>query len=172
MTMKIEQAIAAGYAAFKREDYQKARDHLRGVKHMQAIHLLGLVEKASGNYGSAKMHLAQAAQLDPKNHEILNNQGLLARLMGELYVARDAFRAALELKPDFASARLSLGRTLGDLGDNQAALAEFENLLLANGQSVAVCVAFAKVALSEKMFEEARAAVSYTHLTLPTKRIV
>ena len=157
--MKKEEAIAAGYAAFQSGNYRNARDYLVGVKHVQAIHLLGLVEKASGNYRVAKAYLDQAAQLDPDNHEILNNQGLLARLMGELHVARDAFRAALELKPDFASAQLSLGRTLGDLGDNQAALVEFEDLLFKNGQSVAVCVAFAKVALNEKMIIEARAAI-------------
>lgn len=79
--------------------------------------------------------------------------------MGELYEARDAFRAALELKSDFESAQLSLGRTLGDLGENQAALAEFEHLLSKHGRSVAACVAYARVALNEKMFKEARAVI-------------
>lgn len=145
-----EQAIAAGYAAFKRADYDMARKALNGVAHVQAIHLLGLVEKGAGNYPLAAQYLARAAQLDPGNAEIANNQGLLARLTGDLLMAETAFRRALSLKPGFRSARLSLGRTLTGLDQSQAAMTELAPLIAQNGADIAARVAYATAALEAK----------------------
>lgn len=151
-----EQAIASGYGAFKRADYESARKALSGIAHPQAIHLLGLVEKGAGNYAAAKAHLERAAKLDGANPEIANNQGLLARLMGEMTLAEVAFRRALALKPDFRSAQLSLGRTLHNLGKYKEAMAVLEPLITHKGTEVAARVAFANSALELKEFAAAR----------------
>ena len=150
-----EQAIAAGYAAFQRKDYPAARAALNGVGHVQAIHLLGLVEKGAGNYPLAAQHLSRAAALDPDNPEIANNRGLLARLMGEFAIAEAAFRLALQLKPDFRSARLSLGQTLKDLGAYETAMDELAILIANQSEDVAALVAFASAAIEVKEYETA-----------------
>jgi len=151
-----EQAIAAAYAAFQRKDYATARQHLTGVKHPQAVHLLGLVEKGAGHYEAAKTVLEEAARLSPKDPEIVNNQGLLARLMGDFPLARTLFVRALSLKPDFRSARLSLGRTLRGLGLYTAAIEEFERLVVANGNDLAARVGCANAALDLGKYEIAK----------------
>ncbi|MEO1407314.1 MAG: tetratricopeptide repeat protein, partial [Pseudomonadota bacterium] len=134
--IRAEQAIASGYAAFQRRDFASARKALGGIKHPQAIHLLGLVEKAAGNLVEAKKYLAKAAKLDPKNHEIANNQGLLARLSGELEEAELAFRRALNTKPGFQTAEMSLGRTLHDLGKHKDAIGVLRNVIARDPNSV------------------------------------
>ena len=148
-----EQAIAQGYAAFKRKDFAGARAALSGVNHPQAIHLLGLVEKGAGNYPQASALLGHAAELDPQNPEIANNQGLLARLTNELQVAETAFRRALELKPDFQSARLSLARTLSGLGRVDEAMVELDILIAQPGDNIAARVVYANAALDMKLFD-------------------
>ena len=154
-----EQAIASGYAAFQRKDYDTARKHLRGVRHPQAMHLLGLVEKAAGNYEVAKTTLEEAGRLDPRNHEIWNNQGLLARLMGDLQTARAKFERALALKPDFRSAQLSLGRTLSGLGLYEQAIARFAPLVNRNGRDLDARIGYANAALDLNDSETAKAQI-------------
>lgn len=155
--MGVEQAISQGYAAFQRKDFAVARQALSGVNHPQAIHLLGLVEKGAGNYPRASELLAHAAALDPTNPEIPNNQGLLARLTGELQVAETAFRKALQLKPDFQSACLSLGRTLSGLDRHEEAMATLETLIGGPTENVAARVTYANAALEMKLFDVAKA---------------
>ena len=121
-----EQKIAAGYAAFQKGDYGSARKILAGLKHPQALHILGLSEKRLEDFDRAAQLLEKAARLDPKNHEIANNQGLNARAMGDMDAAKLHFHRALRLKPDFLSAAKSLGRTLTDLKEWEAAADVFQ----------------------------------------------
>ncbi|MEL7128936.1 MAG: tetratricopeptide repeat protein [Pseudomonadota bacterium] len=141
-----ERAIAAGYAAFKRGDHDAARKALKGVGHAQAVHLLGLVEKAAGNVDAARGQLDKALRLDPSNPEVHNNRGLLARQMGDWPRAEAAFREALRLKPGFRSARLSLIRTLKQLDRLDEALREANGLLTANAADVDALILKAQIA--------------------------
>ncbi|MEL7480361.1 MAG: tetratricopeptide repeat protein [Pseudomonadota bacterium] len=151
----VEQAIAAGYAAFKAGDLATARQALAGQTHPQAIHLLGLVEKSAGNYSEARTLLTHAAQLAPDNPEVFNNLGLLERLAGNLTAAEGAFRAALSLKPDFRSARLSLVRTLHGLERDHEALAEGARLLAADPDDVDALVAMVHAAIGDSDWDRA-----------------
>ncbi len=133
------QKIAAGFAAFQKGDYGNARKILSGIKHPQALHILGLSEKRLENYDRAAQLLDKAARLDPKNHEIANNQGLNARAMGDMDAAKLHFQRALRLKPDFLSAAKSLGRTLTDLKEWEAAAEMYRAAgMLAPGDSTIV----------------------------------
>ncbi|MEO0883780.1 MAG: putative 2OG-Fe(II) oxygenase [Pseudomonadota bacterium] len=167
--IRAEQAIASGYAAYKRRDFAAARQALTGVSHPQAIHLLGLVEKNDGNYAKASSHLAEAARLDPNNPEIANNQGLLARLNGEYQVAETAFRRALSLNPDFRSARLSLSRTLNDAGRYRDALVEVDPLLQRDPDDADAHICAANAAMVDKDVDRVRRHLDAARKSAPEK---
>ena len=126
---RINQAIQSGYAAYKRGDHANARLLLATVEHPKAIHLLGLVEKDAGNLAIAADLLDRAALIDPTDHEIAHNQGLVARQRGQLAGAEAAFRRAVTVKSDFNQASISLGRLFIDLERWDEALALYEDLI-------------------------------------------
>ena len=135
----IEQKVAAGYAAFQKGDYEAVRAALTGLKHPQALHILGLAEKRLSNFDAAAQILSQAAKLDPQNHEIANNQGLNARVMKDMDAAKVHFKRALQLKPGFLTAAKSLARTLTDLRDWEEASPAFDHVeALAPGDPVSI----------------------------------
>lgn len=53
---------------------------------------------------TAWTNLSTASNLDPKDPEIWNNMGLVARKRGDLLRARQSYEKALELKPDYPEA--------------------------------------------------------------------
>ncbi|MEM6411943.1 MAG: putative 2OG-Fe(II) oxygenase [Pseudomonadota bacterium] len=167
--IRAEQAIASGYAAFKRRDFVSARKALSGVKHPQAIHLLGLVEKAAGNFSDADKLLVRAAKLDPSNHEIANNQGLLARTTGELERAEQSFRRALKLKPGFQSAEISLGRTLHDQGKHKEAIRILQNVVKRDPRITDAHTCIALAAIEERDIELAETHVTAANAIAPTQ---
>jgi tetratricopeptide (TPR) repeat protein len=100
------------------------------------MHLLGLVEKDAGNLTVAADLLDRAAIIDPTDHEIAHNQGLLARQLGLFEGAEAAFRRAVSLKSDFSQANISLGRLLIDLGRWDEALTLYQDLIKAEPSSL------------------------------------
>ncbi len=108
------QAIAAGHAAWKSGNYALARRQLESIAHPQAIHLLALIEKDAGNLQAARSLLERAAAASPNDAEIANNQGNVARLLGDDAAAETAYRRALELVPNFVQAGIGFGRLLID----------------------------------------------------------
>lgn len=149
------EAIQAGFAAFQRGDHAEARRRLALVKHPKAIHLLGLIEKSAGNLLKAAELLDRAAAADPSDFEIANNQGNVARQLGQTKKAENAFRRALALKPDFQPPSIGLGRVLIDSNRYSEARPIYECLLRTAPDSVPVRYGFATVALAMGEAEEA-----------------
>ena len=152
---RINQAIQAGYAAFKRGDHAVARKLLAAVEHPKAVHLLGLVEKDAGNLANAAKLLDRAAAGDPGDHEIAHNQGLVARQRGQNAEAEAAFRRALAIKSDFSQASISLGRLFIDLERWDEAQPHYENLIKAAPASVPVRYGLATTQLGRGAAEDA-----------------
>jgi predicted Zn-dependent protease len=125
----IDKALQAGYAAFKSGAFADARRHLRRIEHPKAIHLLGLVEKADGNFEKALQLMQRAAAKDPLDPEIANNLARTARDSGQLELAEYEFRRAVTIRPDFQQPAMGLGQLLLDLERYQQALDVYENLL-------------------------------------------
>lgn len=142
------QAIQTAHVAFKRGDHAVARQHLESVDHPKAIHLLGLVEKAAGNFQLAVDLLNRAAAADPGDHEIAHNQGLIARQLGQIEDAETAFNRALKLNPGFSQAGISLGRLLIDLERWDEAKLVYDYWIEKLPDSVPVRYGFATVLLA------------------------
>ncbi len=159
--MHEQQAIQQGFAAYKKGDYAAAKALLSSVRHPQGLHLLGIVEKNLGNHSNAARLLVRAAKGDPKNHEIVNNLGLVYRLMQCLPEALSSFREALELAPDFRPARLNLGKTLTDLGQPDMALKVLVPLASEVTSDSRILCAVGQAYVAERKWQEAEAAFSH-----------
>lgn len=144
----IHKAIQAGYAAYRRGDYVEARRRLEQLDHPKALHLLGLVEKASGNLQSAAELLERASVADPNDHEIANSHGNIARQLGQTAKAEQAYRRALRLKPDYEPAGIGLGRVLIDSGRFSDARPVYERFLGVAPKSVGARYGYASIALA------------------------
>ena len=152
---RIDQAIQAGYAAYKRGEHAVARRHLAAVNHPKAIHLLGLVEKDAGNLQAATDLLDRAAKVSPQDHEVAHNQGLVASLLGNPRKAEAAYRRALRLQSNFTQARISLGRLLIDQERWEDARALYDELVRTAPNSVPARYGFATVLLALGATEKA-----------------
>ena len=119
--------------------------------HVEARCQLGVIMTDWANYGSALAHFDRILADDPQNEcarqnrriAILNMLGMYVPLtvddffyhartlaqVEEWELARDAFRNGLAIDPTRTDARCELGMIYAQLGDEQAALAEFDRVL-------------------------------------------
>lgn len=75
----------------------------------------------SDNLETAWTSISTASQLEPKDPEIWNNMGLIARKRGDVAKAREAYQKALELKPDYPEALNNLAVLDMQAGNNTQA---------------------------------------------------
>lgn len=80
--------------------------------HADGLHLLGLVEHATGNHRAAIALLRQAVRLRPEVGRFRANLGTVCLAAGDLPDAEHSFRAALERAPRNADALANLGVVL------------------------------------------------------------
>lgn len=80
-------------------------------------------------YVEALIELRGVLKRDPKNPYAYHYLGVALFESGEHEAARDAYRAALRLSPDYLGARVGLSHTLRVLGDTEGALREAKEAL-------------------------------------------
>lgn len=97
-----------------------------------ALHLLGLVRKQSGDLDTAEQLLRLSVQLEPGRAEYHANLGNLLRSRGRVADAELAYRTALQSAPRLRTARIGLARLLGDNALHDAAEAEARALIAAD----------------------------------------
>ena len=81
-----------------------------------ALHLLGAVRLAGGDFAAACDALGRAALAAPKNAELLNTYGSALRRSGRPADAEAAYRAALAIRKAFPEAQFNLGNVLAESG--------------------------------------------------------
>jgi tetratricopeptide (TPR) repeat protein len=84
--------------------------------HADGLHLLGLVEHASGDHRAAVAHLRRAVRLRPAVGNFRANLGTVCLAAGDFSGAESSFRAALEREPENAGAWANLGLALLNAG--------------------------------------------------------
>lgn len=135
MSTDIER-VQNGYSAYQNGDLDTARSWLQGVNNPQALHLLGLVERRAGQFELAIQALTAASNLDPRNHEIANNQGRVALDMEAGHEAENHFRRALSLRANWLPAIEGLARSLNAQRRWHDAVPLWQHLLTAKPDSV------------------------------------
>ncbi len=118
---KIPDALyAAGIMAFKLSDQAEAerifRENLRSwPEHVPTLYQLGWMAGRKGKCGEAVPYFEKIITVAPAEAEAYNNLGYCYYTLDQLEPARDMFKKALELKPDFESAKKSLETVEQDL---------------------------------------------------------
>ena len=154
MSRELE-TINAAFTAYQRGDLPRARALLGSVSHPQASHLLGLVERKAGNLAAVSEHLQRAAERDPRNHEVANNQGRVALDAGQGERAEAYFRRALGLRPGWEAATEGLARSLNEQKRWHEALQIWQSLLKQGAQRVPILYGLAMAELETGAVEAA-----------------
>ena len=98
-------------------------------EHFDALHLLGIAEYQSGNYGRAIEFISHAIRVNPGMAAPYANLGLAQQAQQHYADARRSYQRALEHDPQHIEALNNLGNLLRDLHDPQAALSCLDQAL-------------------------------------------
>jgi len=98
-------------------------------RHVDALHLLGLVALQVGRHDFAVQYISEALQLRPTFAEAHNSLGVALLEQGKPADAAQCHRRALELKPGFVEAHVNMGNASKDLGKLDDAVASYRQAL-------------------------------------------
>jgi len=117
----------------------------RDPAHPDALHLLGLIAQAAGDYTSAAAGIRHALTLRPGEAVFHYNLANVLRDAGQLDDAIASYRAALAQRPQDADTLLNLGNALAAHGEPDAAAVSYRTLLRHAPQHLEVQVNLAQV---------------------------
>jgi Tfp pilus assembly protein PilF len=125
---KISQQLAVAIRHQQAGRLQAAEEICRQIlaaepKHVDAIHLLGVIGQQIGRLDDAIDHYRRALQAGPDFAEAHFNLGLALKQHHQPDEAIASYRRAIELRPDFAEAHNNLGNALRELGELDEAVA-------------------------------------------------
>ncbi len=127
-------AIGLAQAAVMLGDLDGARDALAKAERLAPGHPRVLVQKAAlaqirGDHQTAVKLYLEANQRDSRDPAIHANLARSLDALGQTTFAEQALRNALEIKPDYIAARVTLGQVLVKAGRLDDGLAEYERAL-------------------------------------------
>ncbi len=126
-------------------------------KHIDCLHLLGVVWLQFGRTDDAIQLLQQALDLNPDFAEAHNNLGVALRNRGETEQAVPHWEKAATLKPDYVDAYTNLGRALAELGKPGLALACWQRAVALQPDHAQALGEFAGALQRANRFDEAMA---------------
>jgi len=123
-----------GYVLFRLHDIKGSIVALSkslqlNIGHAEAHKILGLDLTMFGDYDRAQIELEQAAALAPDSAEIRYFLGRVYYTKNIFPLARREFEAALKLDPTYMKAYDNLGLTLEAVGENEAAVANWQRAI-------------------------------------------
>lgn len=101
----------------------------REPSHYDALHLLGVLEQASGDVPLAINLLEQAVRLQPTNAAFCVDLGVALYQAGHIKLAEFQYRQAIALQTDNVDAHNNLGNVLKDLGRVDEAMCSYRTAL-------------------------------------------
>ena len=101
-------------------------------KHLDALHLSGVIAYQSGQHDSAVELIGKAIRINPAVAGFHSNLGAALKELGKLEPALASLRRAVALDPNLAEAHKNLGLVLKDLGHSEQAAASLERALHLN----------------------------------------
>ncbi|MFC0679546.1 tetratricopeptide repeat protein [Lysobacter korlensis] len=117
-----ERRKPAAPAAAPREDIARTVDAPPDAGQARRLNREGIELINAGRPEQAIAPLERAAQLQPRDAEILGNLGYAYMLVGEYDAASRHFMRALDLAPNRSATWLNLGQTYAELGDRERAV--------------------------------------------------
>ncbi|MBJ7408380.1 MAG: tetratricopeptide repeat protein, partial [Bradyrhizobium sp.] len=98
-----------------------------------ALHMLGVLESDAGNYQQAEILLSRAVAMDARSAEAHMSLGVALNGLKRHDAARESYRTALALRPNYALALSNHGNASAALGNYQEALESYDRALAING---------------------------------------
>ena len=123
----------------------------QAVYHMQRA----LALAALARWDEAIATAETARRLDPGNADVYEVLGRIYLARKDTVRAQEMYARAIELKPDFTAARLTLGQLLDFTKQPEAALRQYEAALQADPHSQAAVAAKVNALLRAKQYDEA-----------------
>jgi tetratricopeptide (TPR) repeat protein len=126
-------SYALGVVASEEKNYAQAKTYFQAAvrdrpNFAQAYEGLGIAQAESHEYREALPNLERARALGSLNAVLLNYQALAASNLGDPRKAVALYLRALELKPDYVTARLNLAMAYRELGQRENARRQFSIL--------------------------------------------
>jgi tetratricopeptide (TPR) repeat protein len=163
--MKAEEFFNQAHSDLVQGDFQNALQNCQaGLRHQAnpaGWHLLALIQRQLQGPQAALVSLEQAlkmtatkldANLDAELH---NSQGNLLSEIGALTQAKQAYKAALVLRPDYGLAWLNLARLCEELGDLAQALKAYLTLLELEPTQPAALLGAGEILRRQRAWQEA-----------------
>lgn len=115
------------HSAIENSSWSDAENALNSLKqspemYVHAEHAMAVLEKKRGNFEKARRSFALVIERTPNDPTIHNNYANCLRHLGRVSEAAKHYRAALELRPDYADAIFNLGLLLKNNGDLEDAI--------------------------------------------------
>lgn len=88
------------------------------------LYLNGVLERTAGDFAAARMHLEEAAKLNPNRYSTRYNLGYTLEQLKDYADAKAQLQKAIELDPNEPESRFELSKVLRKLGDTDAAQQE------------------------------------------------
>ena len=132
--LKLSEALTQASASQKVGNLIDAKRLCKAIldvkpDHLDALHLLSVVEYQHGNYENALHFVDKALVIKADYAEALNTRGITLSAFHRTEEAVETYNRALAVKPDFAEAYNNRGKVLTDLKRPQDALASFEKAI-------------------------------------------
>jgi tetratricopeptide (TPR) repeat protein len=98
----------------------------RAPHNFDVLYLNGLLERESGDYAAAKVHLEEAVQLDPNHPDCRYNYGVALARLHQPAEAREQFEKAIQLGWNSPEIHYDLGNVYRALGETDLAAAQMK----------------------------------------------
>jgi tetratricopeptide (TPR) repeat protein len=93
----------------------------------------------------ALVEAEQALRLDPDNAGACHQAALVQAHLGDVHVASDLYRRAIDLKPDLTASRLALGHLAAEQGEFDTARQHFESVAHNSDDELGAWIALARL---------------------------
>lgn len=155
--VRVSYAVFLAYAGRLPEAEKQALQVLHAdEKNAQAMLVLSRVYYGQKKYELSRFAAESARDNDATNAEAYHQLGVLFLQKNERPQALNAFKKAVELRPDMAAAQINLSQLLGEAGDFDGALVASEQALAFLPESLAAHLTHANALRGVQRFRDAQ----------------
>jgi predicted O-linked N-acetylglucosamine transferase (SPINDLY family) len=129
----------------------------RDPKQPHALHSLGIIESANGNYREAAQLMARSLSAEPTNLDFMQNYATVLCQLGQFETAHQMCARGLAINGSHVYLLYVLGGTLLKLGRLQESLAAYDRLLRIEPNHIAAITERSSVMIETKQYDAAAA---------------
>lgn len=157
----MQNDLQRAYVCYQRGDRQQAAQLAKKIlkrdrRAVDAMMLLGLIEKDQANYARARDWFRQGLKVAPRHTNLLNVAGLLEKHLGDHARAEALLRKSLTVDPKFFHARYNLANLFDSLRDYDNATEQYRRVLQQQPDHVEALANLSTILETEHQLDEAR----------------